>query len=165
MGKKLEGRILVMPGGSFEDNCSNRKFYSEIPSFSTSCGQKFGEEEIKLQCLKKKKKKKPSKSSNKWVKVIFCIAICSSKIQRPTKPTQCFVCLKKKKEEVWGSNNIFFTLEGDIPVFPSPLIPENFTNMASSWISTGLFFHFLVEWGHHLWNVPSLAHKTQLASI
>lgn len=43
MGKKLEGRILVMPGGSFEDNCSNRKFYSEIPSFSTSCGQKFGE--------------------------------------------------------------------------------------------------------------------------
>ena len=109
-----------------------------------------------LSCSRCFGKWKLPKWSNKWIKAVFCTTVrTSSKLQRLTKHSAYFPVARGVR------CNSIFILERDIPVFPSPVTPENSTNIASFWLSMGLFFHFLVLC-HHSGFLPLLALQIQL---
>lgn len=69
---------------------------------------------------------KVPKGYNKWIKAASCAAVhTSSKLQRLTKHGAYFPVVRGVR------CNSVFILEGDIPVFPSPVTPENSIKMAS----------------------------------
>ena len=97
------------------------------------------------------------KWSNKWIKAVSCTVVhTSSKLERLTKHSDYFPVARGVR------CNSVFILEGDIPVFPSPVTPENSIKTASFWLSMGLCFHFLVLC-HHSGFLSLLAHQIQLA--
>lgn len=109
-----------------------------------------------LPCSGCLRKWKLPKWSNKWIKAVFCTTVrTSSELQRLTKHSSYFPVAQGVR------CNSIFILEGGIPVFPSPVTPENSTNIASFWLSLGLFFHFLVLC-HYSGFLPLLAHQIQL---